>query len=100
MYIDDLIPTLANIAERFRPGRIYNIGGTEYLEVKLVSDMILDHLGMKDDMVRYVPQEVHNTRNKRPSIELAGKELGHDPVTPLKVGIPKTIEWMKKVYPV
>ena len=100
MYIDDLIPTLANIAERFRPGRIYNIGGTEYLEVKLVSDMILDHLGMKDDMVRYVPQEVHNTRNKRPSIELARKELGHDPVTPLKVGIPKTIEWMKKVYPV
>jgi dTDP-glucose 4,6-dehydratase len=98
MYIDDLIPTLANITDRFKQGRVYNVGGTEYVEVKEVSDMILGHLGMKDSKVRYVPLEFHNTRNKRPSIELAKKELGHDPKTPLKVGIPKTIEWMKKVY--
>jgi dTDP-glucose 4,6-dehydratase len=98
MYIDDLIPTLANVADRFRAGRTYNVGGTEYVEVKAVSKMILDNLGMKDTIVNYVPLEVHNTRNKRPSIELARNELGHNPTTPLKVGIPKTIEWMKEVY--
>ncbi len=98
MYIDDLIPTLANIADGFRAGRTYNVGGTEYVEVKAVSDMILEKLGMNDGAVRYVPYEVHNTRNKRPSIELAKKELGHSPQIPLSVGIPKTIEWMKKVY--
>lgn len=98
MYIDDLIPTLANISDRFRAGRIYNVGGTEYLEVRKVSDMILEHLGADDSRVKYVPQEVHNTRNKRPSIELAKTELGHDPRTPLTEGIPKTIQWMKKVY--
>jgi dTDP-glucose 4,6-dehydratase len=98
MYIDDLIPTLANISDRFKSGRTYNVGGTEYVEVKKVSDMILGHLGMNDSMVEYVPQEVHNTRNKRPSIELAKTELGHDPRITLEQGIPKTIEWMKKVY--
>ncbi|MDG6909956.1 MAG: NAD(P)-dependent oxidoreductase [Nitrososphaerota archaeon] len=98
MYVDDLIPTLATIADRFRAKRVYNIGGTEYVEVKAVSDMILGELGLKDDLVSYVPQELHNTRNKRPSIELAKRELGHDPKIPLKVGIPKTIDWMKKVY--
>jgi dTDP-glucose 4,6-dehydratase len=98
MYVDDLIPTLANIADRFRAGKTYNVGGTEYVEVKTVSDMILGHLGKDDSKVRYVPQELHNTRNKRPSIELARAELGHNPTTPLKVGIPRTIEWMKQVY--
>ncbi|MEM0117981.1 MAG: NAD(P)-dependent oxidoreductase [Conexivisphaerales archaeon] len=98
MYIDDLIPTLANISERFKPGRIYNIGGSEYVEVKKVSDMVLEYLGMDDSIVNYLPQEKHNTRSKRPSIELAKKELGHNPTTPLSVGIPKTIEWMKKIY--
>jgi len=98
MYIDDLIPTLANIADRFKAGRVYNVGGTEYVEVKTVSQMILDILGTEDTMVNYVPYEVHNARNKRPSIELARRELGHDAATPLSVGIPKTIEWMKKVY--
>ena len=98
MYIDDLIPTLANVAEKFRPGRTYNVGGTEYVEVKTVSDMILESLDMKDELVRYVPQEIDNTRNKRPSIELARRELGHNPTIPLSAGIPKTIDWMKKVY--
>jgi len=98
MYIDDLIPTLANIAERFRQGRIYNIGGTEFVEVKNVSDMILNYLGMDDSIVNYLPQEKHNTKSKRPSIELAKQELGHNPSTPLQVGIPRTIEWMKQVY--
>lgn len=98
MYIDDLIPTLANIADRFKPGRVYNIGGTEYTEVKTVSDMVLRQLGMDDGLVSYVPQEVHNTRNKRPSIKLAAEELGHNPKVTLEEGIPKTVEWMKKVY--
>lgn len=98
MYIDDLIPTLANIAEKFLPGRVYNVGGDEYVEVKAVSDMILNYLGMDDAGVEYVPQELHNTRNKRPSVKLAKEELGHNPKIPLAVGIPRTIEWMKGVY--
>ena len=27
MYVDDLIATIANVCERFDPGRVYNIGG-------------------------------------------------------------------------
>jgi dTDP-glucose 4,6-dehydratase len=98
MYIDDLIPTLANIADRFRAGRTYNVGGVEYVEVKAVSDMILAYLGRDDSKVNYVPQELHNTRNKRPSIELAREELGHNPTIKLQEGIPLTIEWMKKAH--
>jgi dTDP-glucose 4,6-dehydratase len=34
MYIDDFIPTLANVLENFVPGEVYNIGGREYRSVE------------------------------------------------------------------
>jgi len=98
MYIDDLIPTLCNIVDGFKPGEVYNIGGEEYVEVKKVSDMILNYLGKNDSLVRYLGTDVHNVVSKRPDITKAKRDLGHRPVTSLSVGIPKTIEWYKKVY--
>jgi dTDP-glucose 4,6-dehydratase len=98
MYIDDLIPTLCNIVDRFKPGEVYNIGGEEYVEVKNVSDMILKYLGKTDSLVKYLDTDVHNVVSKRPDITKAKRDLGHRPTTPLSVGIPKTIEWYKKIY--
>ncbi|NWF87076.1 NAD(P)-dependent oxidoreductase [Candidatus Bathyarchaeota archaeon] len=98
MYIDDLIPTLCNIVDKFKPGEVYNIGGEEYVEVKKVSDMILNYLGKNDSLVRYLSIDVHNVVSKRPDISKAKRDLGHKPITPLSVGIPKTIEWYKKIY--
>jgi dTDP-glucose 4,6-dehydratase len=98
MYIDDLIPTLCNIVDRFKPREVYNIGGEEYVEVKVVSDMILNYLGKDDSLVDYLEADTHNVVSKRPDVTKAKKDLGHNPTTPLSVGIPKTIEWYKKVY--
>jgi dTDP-glucose 4,6-dehydratase len=98
MYIDDLIPTLANIVDRFKPGEVYNIGGDEYVEVKKVSDMILTYLGKTDALVKYLGVDVHNVVSKRPDITKAKRDLDHRPTTPLSVGIPRTIEWSKKIY--
>jgi dTDP-glucose 4,6-dehydratase len=98
MYIDDLIPTLCNIVDRFKSGETYNIGGEEYVEVKKVSDMILNYLNKDDSLVEYVDVDVHNVVSKRPDITKAKRDLGHKPTTPLSVGIPKTIEWHKQVY--
>jgi dTDP-glucose 4,6-dehydratase len=98
MYIDDLVPTLCNIVDRLKSGEVYNIGGEEYVEVKKVSDMILDYLGKDDSLVKYLTTDMHNVISKRPDITKAKRDLGHKPTTPLSVGIPKTIEWYKKVY--
>lgn len=97
MYIDDLIPTLANTVDRFRP-QTYNIGGREFVDVKRVSDMILKQLNLDDTLVNYLPMDRHNIKAKRPDISLAEKYLGHNPSTLLTEGIPKTIEWMRHVY--
>lgn len=98
MYIDDFIPTLANVCERFIAGEVYNIAGQEFRSVKELSDLILQYTGASPRLVEYLPEDRHNVLNKRPDIEKAKKQFGHDPKTPLDVGVPKTIEWMKEVY--
>lgn len=97
-YVDDTVATLGNIVERFKPGEVYNIGGTEYHDMRYVSDLILDYLGLGDDLVTYVDREPFTTHSKRIDVSKAQRDLGHDPRVPLSEGIPRTIEWMKSVY--
>lgn len=98
MYIDDFIPTLANVCERFAAGEVINIGGEDYRSVRELSDLILAQLGKSDRLVTYLPEDKHNVQNKRPDISKAKALLDHAPSTTIEDGIPRTIEWMQNVY--
>lgn len=97
-YVTDTCTTLANLAERFRPGAVYNIGGEELHDMKSVNDMILGYLGTDDSHVTYAPSEPMTTRDKVVDCSKARSELDHDPEIPLEVGVPRTIDWMRSVY--
>lgn len=98
MYIDDFIPTLANVVDNFVPGEVYNIGGQEFRSVKDLSDLILNYLSLDDRLVTYLPEDKHNVLNKMPSIEKAAKAFGHNPKVTLEEGVPRTLEWMRRIY--
>ncbi len=98
MYIDDFIPTLANVCDNFVAGEVYNIGGEEFRSVRELSDLILRYCGKRDSLVTYLPEDRHNVQNKRPDISKAKRAFGHDPRTTLEEGVPRTIDWMKSVY--
>ena len=98
MYIDDFIPTLSNVVENFEPGEVYNIGGREFRSVKEMSDLVLQEVGIDDSLVHYLPEDKHNVVNKRPDIEKAREAFDHNPQITLEAGIPRTVDWMKKVY--
>ncbi|MHB1406468.1 MAG: NAD-dependent epimerase/dehydratase family protein [Desulfitobacteriaceae bacterium] len=98
MYVDDLIPTIANAVDVFKPGEVYNVGGIEYRSVKELSDLVLKYTGGDPKLVRYLPEDKHNTVSKRPDIRKAVADLGHNPRVLLEEGVPQTVEWMKKVY--
>ncbi len=98
MYIDDFIPTLANVCDNFVPGEVYNIGGEEFRSVHELSDLILRYLGRDDSIVTYLPEDKHNVQNKRPDVTKAKIAFSHNPTTILEEGVPRTIDWMKKVY--
>jgi dTDP-glucose 4,6-dehydratase len=69
MYIDDFIPTLANVCENFVPGEVYNIGGEEFRSVRVLSDVILQTFGKPVKMGTYLPEDQQNIMNKRPAID-------------------------------
>jgi dTDP-glucose 4,6-dehydratase len=98
MYIDDFIPTLATVCEKFVPGEVYNIGGEEYRSVRELSDIVLRCAGRDDSLVTYLPEDRHNVQNKRPDITKAKQTFGHNPATTLEEGVPKTYEWLKEIY--
>ena len=97
-YVTDTVRTLANIAEKFRAGETYNIGGTEYHDMKSVSDSILKYLGKSDRLVTYVESEPFTTVDKKVDLSKALAELDHKVAVPLSEGLPKTIDWMRAVY--
>lgn len=97
-YVTDTCDTLATIVEKFKPGEVYNVGGTEYHDIKQLSDLILGYLKKSDAKVEYLPAEPFTTKDKKVSMEKAQRDLNHEPKVSLAVGIPRTIEWMRDVY--
>ena len=99
-YVEDTCRTFANIADNFKPGEVYNVGGKEEWEheIKYVSDLILKCLAKDDSKVTYKEAEPFTTKVKHMDFSKARKDLDHDPQIPLGQGIPKTIDWTKKVY--
>jgi len=97
-YVTDTVRTLANICENFKPGKVYNIGGTEYHDIKTLSDIILNHLGKDDSLVTYKDSEPFTTKDKKVDVTEAIRDLNHKSQISLEEGIGRTLEWMKDVY--
>jgi dTDP-glucose 4,6-dehydratase len=95
-YITDMCATLANICEKFKPGEVYNIAGTDYHDIKSVSDLILRVAGKTDKLVTYTEGEPFTTKDKKVDGSKAVRELGHSPKVKLEAGIVETVNWMKQ----
>ncbi|KAB2907108.1 MAG: NAD(P)-dependent oxidoreductase [Ignavibacteriales bacterium] len=100
IYISDVTRTLSKIAENFKAGEVYNIGGTDYHDIESVSNKILKYIGKDDSLVTYRESEVMTTRSKRVDSSKAERDLGHTVTVGLDEGIANTIRWMKEVYQV
>lgn len=97
-YITDFCEAVANIVDNFKPGEVYNIGGDKQYEIKYISDLILNYLGKDDSLVTYKEAEPFTTKVKIPDSTKAKRDLGFKITVEPEEGIPKTIEWFKRVY--
>ena len=97
-YITDFCNAVANIVDNFKPGEVYNIGGDKQYEIKYISDLILNYLGKDDSLVTYKEAEPFTTKVKIPDSTKAKRDLGFKTTVEPEEGIPKTIEWFKRVY--
>ena len=97
-YVEDICRTLGNIVDNFKAGEVYNLGGDKQYEIKYISDLILKYLGKNDSKVTYKESEPFTTKVKTPDSTKAKRDLGFKLTVKPEEGIPKTIEWFKKVY--
>lgn len=99
-YVDDPVATIANIADRFRPGAVYHLGGRPDWErtIEQISNLVLKATGRDDRLVKYEGRDDFTTKEKKIDSSRAEKELGHDPKVAPEEGIPRTVEWFKKEY--
>ena len=99
-YVTDTCRTMANIADNFKPGEVYNIGSRQewITDIKHVADLVLRYLGKGGSQVTYEESEPFTTRTKLVDSSKAARDLGHDPQVQLEEGLAKYIEWMRSVY--
>lgn len=99
-YVEDSCRTWANIADNFKPGEIYNVGGRPEWEkdIKEYSDIVLKALGKDDSLVSYKDAEQFTTKVKHMDFTKAVRDLKHDPKIPPEEGVKRTAEWMRWLY--
>lgn len=97
-YIADTTRTLANIVDNFKSGEAYNLGADKEVSIDYVLDLILKALKKDNRHVTYKGFEPFTTRFKKVDSSKAKRDLKHDPKTQIEEGIPKTVDWFKKIY--
>jgi dTDP-glucose 4,6-dehydratase len=95
-YIDDAVSAIANIADNFIDGRVYNIGSNEYHDIETLAKLIWDYTGADSSLISYSESEKLTTKTKTPDNTLSVKELGFKPSVSLEQGVKRTIDWMKQ----
>ncbi len=96
MYVDDLIPSLANVVENFRPGNVYNLGGRDHRSVEELAAIVLAATGADPALAAPRDRDFPNAPSRRPDITRAARDLGHDPRVRLEEGVPLTLGWIRR----
>jgi dTDP-glucose 4,6-dehydratase len=97
-YIGDICAALAQIADRFKPGEVYNLGSPRQHDIKEVSDIVLKTVGRDDSLVTYKDAEGFTTRVKTPDSTKAVRDLGLKFHIGPEEGIRNTVAWFRKTY--
>jgi dTDP-glucose 4,6-dehydratase len=97
-YLDDAVRTLATIAEAFRPGETYNVGGDALHTIEELSEVVIEVTGADPSLVRHRESEHLTTKVKKLDCGKCVRDLGHRNTVALREGMARTAEWMRRVY--
>ena len=98
-WIDDIIDGVVAAVDRSRgePGEfeIINLGESRTTSLKRLVELIADALGVKP-AIDFLPMQPGDVNRTFADVTKAQQLLGYQPTTPVEVGIPRFVEWMKK----
>jgi dTDP-glucose 4,6-dehydratase len=96
LHVDDHCQGIQLVAERGRPGEIYNIGGGTELTNRRLTELLLEATGHDWSMVENVPDRKGHDRRYSLDITKISEELGYAPAVPFIEGIMATVTWYRQ----
>jgi dTDP-glucose 4,6-dehydratase len=101
-FVEDTCRTFANIADHFKPGEVYNIGGREdwVVSIEELAAIVLEATGASPSLARYTGEEGFTTRVKVVDFSKARRDLDHHPRIDIRQGVSRYVEWARGVYSV
>ena len=97
-YVDDAVFALSNIANNFKPGEVYNVGGGEFHDIETLAKYVIQFTGVDPSLVSYKNSEPFTTKEKRIDNQKAVRDLGFNTTISLQEGVYRTVDWMRQVY--
>jgi dTDP-glucose 4,6-dehydratase len=95
LHVDDHCRGVQLVAERGRPGEIYNIGGGTELTNRELTTLLLEAVGRDESFVRPVPDRLGHDRRYSVDITKITDELGYAPRVPFTDGLAETVAWYR-----
>jgi UDP-glucuronate decarboxylase len=95
-YVDDLIRGFVKFMDA--PDHVtgpMNLGNPVEFTMTELADLVIELTGSKSKII-YCPLPQDDPKQRRPDISLAQKELGWQPMVPLRQGLDKTIAYLDK----
>jgi dTDP-glucose 4,6-dehydratase len=96
LHVDDHCAAIALVAERGRPGEIYNIGGGSELTNRELTALLLAATGHDWSMVEPVTDRKGHDRRYSVDHTKITQELGYRPSVPFTEGLARTVEWYRE----
>lgn len=99
-YVSDTVRTVANIADNFIAGEVYNVGSNEDWDVDIgeLARLVLSVTGADPSLATMHESEPHTTKVKRMDFSKIRRDLAHEANVPLEDGLRLYAEWMQSVY--
>jgi nucleoside-diphosphate-sugar epimerase len=95
LYVDDAVDMVLQVADDFRSdGETFNIGSNEEIMISSLAETITDLLEINLDIIP-VPAPLGSVARRCPTTTKV-RQFYHSPLTPLRDGLKKTIEWYKE----
>ncbi len=97
-YLEDTVRTLSNIIDNFKPGEVYNIGGSEEHTIEELVKLVWKYSGADESLITMSESEILTTKVKHVDVSKSIRDLNHKNSISLEDGVEKTVAWMRDYY--
>lgn len=93
LYVSDHCQAIDLVLRKGKPGAVYNVGGHNERTNNEIVHLIVDHLGISKDHIKYVKDRLGHDKRYAIDPSKIERELGWKPEYTFDTGIVKTIDW-------